>query len=330
MSLADGAIIVTRCNCGHEGGTDEYGYGQSDLVLTQSELKNGLDSGDIDVSDAENVVMIQCVGSREKGKREYCSRICCMWAVANAIKIKEKNPDTRVFVLYRDIMTYGFLEQYYTKARLAGVIFVNYSLDTKPEVEIVEGKPVIKFTENILNSEIEVSPELLVLSTGVDPEPSNKELAETFKLELNRDGFFNEADSKWRPIEFQHVGVFLAGTAHSPMTLPDVILQAEAASQKAYSYLSGREIHTAKVISTVKDALCIRCQRCVVVCPYDARSFNVEENRIDVDPAACQGCGMCAVACRNNAAEVSGWSDKQMMAVIDATLCDDVELSTVD
>ncbi len=326
--LHHGAVIMATG--GHEGATDEYGYGQSDQVLTQSELKNGLAGGDIDLSEAENVVMIQCVGSRETGKREYCSRICCMSAVENAIKIKEKNPDTRVFVLYRDVMTYGFLEQYYTQARIAGVIFVNYTLDSKPEVEIVEGKPVIKFTENVLNSEIEVSPELLVLSTGVDPEPSNKQLSEAFNLELNRDGFFSEADSKWRPIEFQQAGVFLAGVAHSPMTLPDVILQAEAASQKAYSYLSGRDIHTATITSTVKDSLCIRCQRCVVVCPYDARSFNEAENRIDVNAAACQGCGMCAVACRNNAAEVSGWSDKQMMAVIDAKLNDDLELSTAE
>ncbi len=323
-----GAVVMATG--GHEGATDEYCYGQSEQIVTQSELKNGLESGDIDVSEAEDVVMIQCVGSREKGKREYCSRICCMWAIANAMKIKEKNPETRVFVLYRDIMTYGFLEQYYTKARLAGVMFINYTLDKKPEVEIVEGKPIIKFTETVLNSEIELSPDLLVLSTGVDPEPTNQKLAEAFNLPLNRDGFFSEADSKWRPIEFQQLGVYLAGAAHSPMPLPDVILQAEAAAQKTYSYLSGREIHTAKMVSTVKDSLCVRCQRCLVVCPYDARSFNEAENRIDVDAAACQGCGMCAVACRNNAAEVSGWSDKQMMAVIDAKLLDDLEFTTAD
>jgi heterodisulfide reductase subunit A len=326
--LHHGAVIMTTG--GHEGATDEYCYGQADNILTQFEMKEGLESGDIDVSEAENIVMIQCVGSREKGKREYCSRICCMWAVANALKIKEKNPDVRVFVLYRDIMTYGFLEQYYTKARLAGVIFINYELDSKPEVEIVDGKPVMRFTESILNSPIELSPDFIVLSTGVDPEESNKNLAKAFNLERNRDGFFVEADSKWRPIEFKQVGTFLAGVAHSPMPLPDVIMQAEAAAQKAYGYLSGGEIHTARITSTVKDSLCIRCQRCVVVCPYDARSYNEVEKRIDVDPAGCQGCGMCAVACRNNAAEVSGWSDRQMLAVIDAKLSEELELSTAE
>ena len=324
--LHHGALIMATG--GLEGKTDEYGYGQADNVMTQFEFKQGLENGSVDLGEAENVVMIQCVGSREKGKREYCSRICCMWAVANALKIKEKNPETRVFVLYRDMMTYGFLEQYYTKARLAGVIFVSYELDSKPEVEMVEGKPVIKFTETVLNSQIELSPDYLVLSTGVDPEPTNQEMSTAFGLELNRDGFFTEADSKWRPIEFKQTGTFLAGAAHSPMPLPDVIMQAEAAAQKAYTYLSGTELQTARVTSTVKDALCIRCQRCVGVCPFQARSYNEQENRIDVDHASCQGCGMCAVACRNNAAEVSGWSDRQIMSVIDAKLSDDLELST--
>jgi heterodisulfide reductase subunit A len=324
--LHHGAVIMATG--GHEGQTDEYGYGQSDRIVTQFQFKQQLESGAIDLSAVENVVMIQCVGSREAGKREYCSRICCMWAVANALKIKEMNPDVRVYVLYRDIMTYGFLEQYYTKARAAGVIFVNYDLNSKPQVEIADGMPVMRFTENILNTEVEISPDYLVLSTGVDPETSNTELAEAFSLPLNNDGFFSEADSKWRPIEFKQIGSFLAGAAHSPMPLPDVIMQAEAAAQKAYTYLSGGSINTARVISTVKDALCIRCQRCIAACPFEARSYNAAEHRIEVDPAGCQGCGMCAVACRNNAAEVSGWSDKQMMSVIDAKLADDLQPST--
>lgn len=326
--LHHGAVVIATG--GHEGKTSEYCYGESDQILTQSQCKNGLASGEIDVSEAENVVMIQCVGSREEGKREYCSRICCMWAVANAIAIKKKNPETRVFVLYRDIMTYGFNERYYTEAREEGVIFVNYSLDDKPEVRVEDGKPVITFTENILNSKITISPDFVVLSTGVDPEESNQKIADSFKIGLTADGFFNEADSKWRPIEFQQVGVFLAGLAHSPMPLKDVLMQAEAAAQKTYTYLCGREVHTAKVTSTVRDSLCVRCQRCVVVCPYDARSYDAVENKIVIDAAGCQGCGMCAVACRNNAAEVSGWSDQQTMAVIDQKLMEDFSFSTTE
>ena len=321
--------VVIMATGAHEGATTEYGYGASETVLTQAELKKGLASGDIDAGELENVVMIQCVGSRQKEGRRYCSRICCLGAIGNALTIKEKNPEARVFILYRDIMTYGFYEQYYTKARSAGIIFMNYSLDNKPQVEIVDGKPVVKFMDPVLKEELELPADLLVLSTGVDPEESNQRLAEAFGVSLTEDGFLAEADSKWRPIEFQKVGLYLAGTAHSPMPLKSVLLQAEAAAQKAYTYLSGREVHTAAVTSMVKDALCVRCQRCVNICPYGARSYNEAERCIEVDAAACQACGMCAVECQNNAAEVRGWSDKQLLATIDAKLMDSLLSSTV-
>jgi heterodisulfide reductase subunit A len=325
--LHHGAVIMATG--GHEGATTEYGYGTSEAVLTQAELKNGLASGDIDVSGLENVVMIQCVGSRQKEGRRYCSRICCLGAIDNALKIKEENPEAQVFILYRDIMTYGFYEQYYTKAREAGIIFINYRLDNKPRVEVVEGKPVVKFKEPILQKEMVLPADLLVLSTGVDREDSNQRLADAFGISLTEDGFFAEADTKWRPVEFQKVGLYLAGTAHSPMPLRSVILQAEAAAQKAYTYLCGREVHTAAVTSLVKDALCVRCQRCVAICPYGARSYNEADRCIDIDAAACQACGMCAVECQNNAAEVRGWSDKQLLAAIDAKLVASPLSSTV-
>ena len=308
----------------HAGATEEYGYGGSDMVLTQGELHKGLASGDIDASGVESVVMIQCVGSRQKEGRRYCSRICCMGAIGNALKIREQNPDARIFILYRDVMTYGFYEQYYSKARSAGIIFVNYSLDNKPEVEIVEDKLAVKFMDPVLKEELELKADLLVLSTGVDPEDSNRRLAEALGVSLTDDGFLAEADSKWRPVEFQKMGLYLAGTAHSPMPLKGVIMQAEAAAQKAYAYLCGREVHTAAVTSMVKDALCVRCQRCVTICPYEARSYNDVDRCIDIDAAACQACGMCAVECQNNAAQVRGWSDKGLMAVIDAKILDTV------
>jgi heterodisulfide reductase subunit A len=217
-------------------------------------------------------------------------------------------------------MTYGFTEQYYTKARLAGIIFVSYTLENKPRVELSDGNPVITFNEPVLNSEITLSPDYLVLSTGVDPEPSNRQVGAAFNVPVNPDGFFVEADAKWRPVEFQKVGLYVAGVAHSPMTLKDAIVQAEAAAQKTYAYLSGRHIHTAHTISRVHDAICVRCQRCVDVCPYGARSYDADLDRIIVDSATCQACGMCGVACQNNAAEIMGFSDKQIMAVIDARM----------
>jgi len=325
--LHHGAVIMATG--GHEGATTEYGYGTSETVLTQADLRKGLASGDIDAGELENVVMIQCVGSRQPEGRRYCSRICCLGAIGNALKIKEKNPEARVFILYRDVMTYGFYEQYYSKARSAGIIFMNYNLNNKPQVEMVEGKSVVKLMDPVLQEEMELPADLVVLSSGVDPEESNQRLADAFSVSLTEDGFLAEADSKWRPIEFQKVGLYLAGTAHSPMPLKSVILQAEAAAQKAYTYLSGREVHTAAVTSTVKDALCVRCQRCVNICPYGARSYNEADKCIDIDAAACQACGMCAAECQNNAAEVRGWSDKQLMAAIDAKLMDSQLLTSL-
>ncbi|MCU0589012.1 MAG: FAD-dependent oxidoreductase [Syntrophobacteraceae bacterium] len=322
-----GAVILATG--GREGATTEYGYGASDTVLTQAELKQGLASGGIDANGLENVVMIQCVGSRQKDGRPYCSRICCMGAIGNALKIKELSPDARVFILYRDVMTYGFYEQYYSRARSAGIVFMSYGLDEKPRLEMVEGKPVVHFRDPVLNLEMELPADLVALSTGVDPEESSQRLAEALGVSLTEDGFLAEADSKWRPVEFQKVGFYLAGTAHSPMPLRSVILQAEAAAQKAYTYLSGREVHTAAVTSTVRDALCVRCQRCVSICPYGARAYNDVNRCIDIDAAACQACGQCAVECQNNAAEVRGWTDRQLMAVIDAQLMDSLLSSTV-
>lgn len=318
ITLRHGAVILATG--AQEGTSTEYGYGQSERILSQVELEKRLAAGEIDASALDNVVMIQCVGSREKGAREYCSRICCVAALKNAFKIREKNPEARIIILNRDMMTYGFLEQYYTKARGEGMVFVNYDLGQKPEVEVVDGKPTVKFNDPVLRMPFEVEADLLVLATGIEPNASNEQLAQIFGLPLNEDGFFVEADSKWRPVEFKKLGVFLAGTAHSPQPLSEVIMQAEAAAQKAYAYLSRREIHTARVVSKVHDAVCARCQLCVEVCPYDARAFNSAENCITVDPAACQACGMCAVACPNNAAEVLGWNEKQIMAVIDAKL----------
>jgi len=318
IELQHGAVILATG--GQEGTTTEYGYGESERILRQVELEKRLAAGEIDAGALDNVVMIQCVGSREKGAREYCSRICCVAALKNAFKIREKNPEARIYILNRDMMTYGFLEQYYTKARGEGIVFVNYDLGQKPEVEVVDGKPTVKFTDPVLQMPFEVAADLLVLATGIEPSASNEQLAQIFGVPLNQDGFFVEADSKWRPVEFKKLGIFFAGTAHSPKPLNEVIVQAEAAAHKAYVYLSRREIHTARVVSKVHDAICARCQICVEVCPYDARAFNSEANCIIVDVAACQACGMCAVACPNNAAEVPGWNEKQTMAIIDAKL----------
>ncbi len=318
IELHHGAAIVATG--GQEAPTTEYCYDDSDQVVTQAELEEQLANGGTDPAELGTVVMIQCVGSREKGAREYCSRICCAAALKNAFKILERNPTARILVLYRDMMTYGKLEHFYTEARKAGVTFACYDLDSKPQVEIVDGKPVVRFEDPVLRQQIEVNPDLLALSTGIEPDASNAQLAEVLGVERTQDGFFQEAESKWRPVDFLKEGIFLAGTAHSPRPIDEVIVQAEAAAQRAYTYLSRHHVTIARVVSRIHDALCARCQACVEVCPYNARAFDPDASCIVVDTAACQGCGMCAVACPNSAAEVMGINEKQTMALIDATL----------
>ncbi|MCI5163648.1 MAG: CoB--CoM heterodisulfide reductase iron-sulfur subunit A family protein, partial [Candidatus Electrothrix sp. AX5] len=302
--------------------TTSYHYADSDRILTQSEFGKGLRADEIDLSKAEEIVMIQCVDSREKEGREYCSRICCMGALQNALLIKEKKPEARVFVLYRDMMSYGSYERYYTEARSKGVIFAAYDPEKKPSVEVKHGKPVVNFRDPVLDAEIEVAADWLILSTGIQADPGQQQLADTFGVLLNQDGFFVEADPKWRPVEFHKLGCYAVGVANAPMTLREGIMQAEAAAQKSSVFLSGGEIPFAREVATIHDALCIRCKRCIDICPYGARSFDADSDQVVVDSPTCQACGMCAVTCRNSAAEVKGWNDKQMLAMIDAQLMD--------
>ena len=320
LSIEHGAAILATGN--KKSPTTSYHYEDSDRIQTQSEFGKALRADEIDLSKAEEIVMIQCVDSREKEAREYCSRICCMGALQNALLIKEKKPEARVFVLYRDMMSYGAYERYYTEARSKGVIFVAYDPAKKPGVEVKNGRPVVSFRDPVLDAGIEVAADWLLLSTGIQTDPANQQLAETFKVSLNQDGFFHEADPKWRPVEFQKLGFYAVGVANAPMTLREAIMQAEAAAQKSSVFLSGREITFAREVARIHDALCIRCKRCIDICPYGARSFDADSDQVVVDSATCQACGMCAVTCRNSAAEVKGWNDKQMLSMIDAQLMD--------
>ena len=313
--VAHGAAILATGAL--DAQADEYGYGHSDRILSQTELEQGLAAGSVEPAELEQVVMIQCVGSREPGERDYCSRICCAAALKNAIRLIEANPELRVTILNRDIMTYGFMESHYTAARARGILFVHYDLDHKPEVEVIESRPEVRFTDPVLGMDFEVKPDLLVLAAGIAADPANRKLAGMFRVSLTPDGFFDEADSKWRPVESEQPGVFFAGTAHAPQSVSEALVQAEAAAQKAFSFLCRSEVYSSRVVSRVHHAICARCGLCIETCPYNARALDLLENRIVVDPLACQACGLCAALCRNGAAEVPGWNDRQTMAVID-------------
>ena len=303
---------------GREAKTELYGYGQSSAVLTQHELEKGLADGTLDPSGLSSVAMIQCVGSREE-PRNYCSRICCTSALKNALYLKEQNPGMEVYIFYRDLMAYGFLETYYTQARKAGIIFIRYDVESKPEVKMEDGRPSISAMDPILGRELSVRPDLLILSTGIVP-GEVKDLAEHLGLELTRDGFFQEAESKWRPVDFIKEGVFVCGIAHSPRSMTESVAMAEAAAQRALRILSNENLAAGTVCAEVRHSLCALCERCIAACPYGARWYDEEEEKIMVDELMCQGCGSCAAVCPNSASVVRGFRDQQVFHIIDAAL----------
>jgi heterodisulfide reductase subunit A len=310
--------VTVLATGGGEARTVSYGYGQSPLIVTQHELEEKLASGSVQPEKLKSVVMIQCVDSREE-PRNYCSRICCASALKNALYLKEKSPGTDLFILYRDIMSYGFLETYYTQARRAGVIFVQYRPEEKPEVAVEDGRPVVSSHDPILGRRLVLRPDLLVLSTGLVP-GNVKDLAGIFGVPLNRDGFYQEADSKWRPVDFIKEGLFVCGTAHSPRSIAESVAMAEAAAQRALRILSRERIASGSVVAEVRTTLCSLCERCIAACPYGARALDDDGERIVVDELMCQGCGSCAAVCPNSASVLRGYKDRQVFDVIDAAL----------
>ena len=316
--ISHGATLVATT--GREARTSEYGLGDSDRVITQAELLRRLDEGRIGPGGVGTVVMIQCVGSREAGGRGYCSRVCCTHSLEAALELLERDPEARILVLYRDVMTVGESESLYTRARRAGVLFARYSADSRPGVRTTDGGPVVVFLDEALQRPVEVRADLLVLATGLEPDPANPELACALGLEVRDDGFFQEADAKWRPVDAWRAGVFFAGLAHSAQSARDQVAQAEAAAQRAWALLARGEAALPTTVATVRHGSCCRCLACVQTCPFHARVLDPDSGRIVVDELGCQACGLCAVVCQNNAAEVVGMQETHTLAGIDAQL----------
>jgi heterodisulfide reductase subunit A len=303
---------------GREAATESYCCGQSESIMTLHQIEAGLQSGSINPADLKVVTMVQCVDSREE-PRNYCSRICCTAALKNGLYLKEQNPEIEVYILYRDIMAYGFLETYYTQARQAGIIFIQYDVSGKPKVEVENGQVSVKVTDPILGREVLIEPDLLILSTGIAPNGQGK-LAEIFGVETDQDGFFQEADSKWRPVDFMKEGIFACGIAHSPRSVTETIAMSEAAAQRALRILSSEKLTAGEIVAEVRHSLCCLCEKCIAACPYGARWRDEDEEKILVDDLACQGCGSCAATCPNSASVLRGYHDQQMFSVIDAAL----------
>jgi heterodisulfide reductase subunit A-like polyferredoxin len=283
--------------------------------VTQLEL--GARLAEKGAGDLNEVVMIQCVGSRNE-ENPNCSRICCQSAIKNALHIKGDNPDANVYVLYRDIRTYGLLEDYYTEARSKGVLFFRYAPERPPEVVPGEAGVAVTFEDPILGRRLKVNADLLTLSAGMVAEDT-EELGSIMKLARNAEGYFMEAHVKLRPVEMATEGVFVCGTAHSPKLLSETIAQAYAAASRATTFLSQSEMTLSAVVAQVEADKCASCLVCVRSCPYGVPRINAE-GVSEIDPALCHGCGICAGECPAKAIELNWYEDDQLLCKVEALL----------
>ncbi|MEW6668430.1 MAG: FAD-dependent oxidoreductase [Thermodesulfobacteriota bacterium] len=305
-----GAAVVATGALEHT--PQSYGYGRSRKVLTQLELSERLGRGEIDLPGRSTVVMIQCVEQRNE-ERPYCSRVCCTTAVKNALQLRERYPQARILVLYRDIRTYGFREAAYREAREKGILFVRYEPDRPPEID---GNGRLRFHEPTLGRFVEILPDMVVLAVPMVPRADRKELSELLRVPLNADGFFLEAHVKLRPVDFASEGLFLCGTAHSPKSLGETIAQANAVAGRAASILSRKAMPVSGQVAWVDPDKCISCMTCVHVCPYHAPTVG-HNNKAEIQSAVCMGCGSCTAECPAKAVQLRHYLDNQILRALD-------------
>jgi heterodisulfide reductase subunit A-like polyferredoxin len=314
VNVDHGATIIATG--GQEYRPSEYLYGKHPGVLTHLDLDEAVIRGDEQVKKAQTAVFIQCVGSRIP-ERPYCSKICCTHSLESAVKLKELNPDMNVFILYRDVRSYGFREDLYREARKRGVLFVRYELDRLPELSSsAEGSLSLKVIDHVLGRPIQIAPDLVILASAVLP-AENKKLFELFKVPVNKEGFLIEAHAKLRPVDFASEGIFMAGLAHYPKPIDESITQAKAAVARAMTILSKEGIFVGGVVASVNSDKCAACLTCVRTCPYGAPSIG-EEGYAIIDPAACRGCGACVAECPGKAIALKHFTDEQLLAKTDA------------
>jgi len=313
----------------------EYLYGENERVLTQLELEERITSGDEALVSAQNLVMIQCVGCRNED-REYCARICCSHAVKNALKLKERNPEVDIYILFRDMRTYGFREDHYREASEKDVKFIRYEPDDKPQVEAVEegGRPALRVSapDPILGQTLAIDADYLVLSAAVIPPKGNKEISQFFKVSLGPDDFFKEAHVKLRPVEFSADGVYLCGMAHYPKHIPETISQAYGAAGRALTLLSNDIVTVSGAVCDVKESDCVSCGACITACTYGAIEFRdtPQGRKAWVNPVICKGDGVCNVVCPTGAISLKHFTDEEILSQIDAAMPEEEILQPMD
>ncbi len=307
-----GIIIVATG--GEEYKPTEYLYSKDPRVVTQIDFEKMLFESEIN-KKVNKIVMIQCIGSRND-KNPYCSRVCCAEAIKNSIKLKDLHPEKEIIVLYRDIRTYGLKEQYYREARSKGVIFIRFDEKLPPEL-IKEEENLIIHVDSPNIGKLDLDLDLLVLSVGIHPPyESNEILAPMLKIPLNDDKFFLEAHVKLRPVDFATEGIFVCGLAHSPRSIDESIMQANAAVSRASTYLSKDEIETEGIVATVDISKCSGCGLCIETCAYNAITMDEEKMVVIINSALCKGCGACSSSCRGSAIDLLGFTNEEIYLVI--------------
>jgi heterodisulfide reductase subunit A-like polyferredoxin len=291
----------------------EFLYGQHDRVMTQLELGDFLHRAPEEAAEWNRVVMVQCVGSRNE-ENPNCSRICCQGAVKYALQLKDLKPDMDVVILYRDMRTYGFLEDYYREARDKGVLFSRFDPDQMPQVSNDGGQLSVTFADHVLGRPITMAVDAVILSAGARA-ADTEELASLLKLPRNAGGFFIEAHAKLRPVDFASEGIFLCGMAHSPKLISESVAQAMAASSRAGGFLADTTQTISGVTAHVDPERCAACLVCVRTCPFGVPQVN-RENVSEINEALCQGCGTCASECPAKVIQVAHFEDDQISAKI--------------
>lgn len=309
---------------------NEYLYGQDERVTTHLELEERMSKGDAKIVNAKSLVMIQCVGCRNE-ERNYCSRLCCSESVKNAIKLKEINPDMDIYILYRDIRTYGFNEDFYREARGKKVRFIRYEMNDKPVVEAVKAKGKdtlrITLTDQTLNSKVAIDADIVSLAAAIIPSQA-EEISRLFKVTLNPDGFFKEAHVKLKPVEFSTDGVFLCGMAHYPKFINETINQSYGCAGRVLTLLSKDIVTASGSVCEISEKMCMGCGECVKVCTYGALELrdSKQAKKAVVNPVLCKGCGLCNSKCPTGAISVKHYTDDELLSQIDAATQDEVSI----
>jgi len=319
VEIEHGVTIVATG--GQEWRGDVYLLGQDERVVTALDIEEIITHRPEQIAGLKEVVSIQCV--RRPGVVEYCSRICCTNTMKNAIRIKLLNPDCRIVVLYKDIITYGFRETFYTEARQRGTIFVRYDETHMPQVQVNDqGELEVVAWEPSLRQEIVLHPDLLSLSMAIEPSEGTEKLARILDVPLSSEGFFMEAHLKMRPMDMAKEGIFICGMAHYPKFIEECIANAQAAAGRAIPILSAPQMYIGGVVSVVDQSKCVGCLTCVRVCPFEVPKVRYSDTGVGeikgaayIDPAVCTGCGTCTAECPAKAIQLVAYQDEQIMGL---------------